>query len=115
MVVYNKGEFMDEEPDRRSVRDEEREKFFAKVGGERLKDPFSFEPDPAAQLELVQKLMAEALDLHNDDKQALSMLQSLVPSSAIGIPSLGASSMGRPKLETVMLSAFGEFFNLKNH
>jgi hypothetical protein len=115
VVVYNKGEFMDEEPDRRSVRDEEREKFFAKVGGERLKDPFSYEPDPAAQLEIVRGLMEEASGLHNDDKQAISTLQSLVSTSAIGVPTLGASGLGRPKLETVMLSALGKFFNLKNH
>jgi hypothetical protein len=36
MVVYNKGVFIDEEPDRRSVRDEAREKFFSEIGGERL-------------------------------------------------------------------------------
>jgi hypothetical protein len=115
MVVYNKGEFMDEEPNRRSVRDEEREKFFSKVGGERLKDPFSYEPDPVVQLEFVRMLIDEACGMHKDDKQALSMLQSLVPTSEIGVPTLGASGLGRPKLETVMLSAFGEFFNLKNH
>ena len=114
MVVYNKGEFMDEEPDRRALRDTYRDKFFAELGGERLKDPFAYDPDPAAQLELVGQLIDKAIGLHQDDKSALSAIKALVASSSLSVPVTGASALGRPVLDTVKLSAWGEFFNLKN-
>jgi hypothetical protein len=114
MVVYNKGSFIDEEPDRRSVRDSSRDKFFTELGGERLKDPFSLDPEPVAQLKLVCDLIEEALGMHQDDKDALSTMKMLIASSSLSVPAAGVSAMGRPALDAVKLSAWGEFFNLKN-
>jgi hypothetical protein len=115
MVVYNKGVFIDEEPDRRSVRDEAREKFFSEIGGERLKDPFEFDPDPAAQLKVVEGLIDTALGLHNDEKSALQAMKSQVSALALSVPGVGVSTSGRPTKNQVLLSARGEFFHLKNY
>jgi hypothetical protein len=115
MVVYNKGVFIDEEPDRRSVRDEAREKFFSEIGGERLKDPFGFDPDPAAQLKVVEGLIDKALGLHNDEKSALQAMKSQVSTLALSVPGVGVSTSGRPTKNRVLLSAWGEFFHLKNY
>ena len=114
MVAYNKGEFIDEEPDRRSRRDEMRDKFFSELGGERLKEPFSLEPEPGAQLALVGKLIEEAISLHQDEKSALASIKSHISASQLSISTVGTSPIGRPTLSDMKLSAWGEFFNLKN-
>ena len=115
MVVYNKGVFIDEEPDRRSVRDAAREKFFSEIGGERLKDPFGFDPEPAAQLKVVQALIDKALALHGEEKSALNAVKSEISALALSVPGIGASASDRPTRERILLSTWGEFFHLKNY
>jgi hypothetical protein len=99
MRRYDDGEFIENEPKRRQIRDTYRDKFFAELGGDRLKDPFSFDPDPASQLTLVQGLIDKALAIHDDDKSALHRLLGSVATSALGVPGIGATQLNRPDFQ----------------
>jgi hypothetical protein len=85
MRRYDDGEFIQNEPKRRAIRDEYRDKFFAELGIQRLKDPFAHDPDPRSQLGIVKGLISKAMEVHMDEKSALSVLQGLVSSSALGV------------------------------
>lgn len=114
MVIYSEGTFEKEEPERRKIRDEYRDKFFSQLGGERLKDPFDYNPEPESQLNFVIELLDEAIARHQGDKTALHMLKASVSRSALSIPNIGAAISGRPILQNARLTNLGEFFNLKN-
>jgi hypothetical protein len=117
MRRYDDGEFIENEPNRRKLRDQYRDKFFEELGIPRLKDPFAHDPDPAAQLALVQNLIGKALSIHGGDKAGLEMAKVLVASSALGVPlaGLGASAAGRPDfqastIERMFESTFDRWF-----
>jgi hypothetical protein len=119
---YDDGEFIANEPKRRPIRDAYRDKFFAELGIPRLKDPFAHDPDPKTQLEFVQSLIGKALSLHGDEKAALEATQSLVASSALGVPLavLGATALGRPDfqattIERMFESTFHRWFGSLNY
>ena len=98
---YDDGEFVENEPSRRALRDEYRDAFFG--GGERLKDPFDFDPDPAAQLSAVVGLLDKAMSIHTDDTSAIASAKSSVAGSVLGVGSLGLplAKLGRPNLAQV--------------
>ncbi len=110
MRVYEDGAFIEHEPERRPVRDKYRDAFFASLGVERMKDPFSWEPDPAAQLGVVNGLIEKTLTLHKDDPSALRMIAAQLAVSMLGVPvqGLGISSLGRPSLDTVSVMKMAE-------
>lgn len=101
MRRYDDGEFIENEPDRRGLRDKYRDKFFDELGIARLKDPFGHDPDPKAQLELVQGLIGKALSIHGGDKAGLEIANTLISSSALGVPlaGIGAGQTGRPDFQ----------------
>jgi hypothetical protein len=101
MRRYDDGEFIENEPNRRKLRDQYRDKFFEELGIARLKDPFAHDPDPAEQLALVPNLIGKALSIHGGDKVGIEMAKALVASSALGMPlgGLGASAAGRPDFQ----------------
>lgn len=103
---YDDGAFIEREPSRRSLRDEYRDKFFAELGGERLKDPFDFDPEPDAQLGIVIGLIDTAKSIHMDDTSAIENAMALVGQSMLGIPALGLplNKLERPTLGSVAVS-----------
>ena len=102
---YDDGSFIEREPSRRALRDEYRDKFFAELGGERLKDPFDFDPDPGTQLGVVMELIEKAQSLHDDEKSALTMLSGSVATGALGVPAIGATPLGRPSFAGMTLNS----------
>ena len=103
---YDDGAFIEREPSRRALRDEYRDKFFAEVDGERLKDPFDFDPDPSEQLGVVMGLIKTVHSLHSDEKSAIESVQALVGSAVLGVPSVGlpVPGLGRPSVASVTVS-----------
>ena len=101
MRRYDDGEFIENEPERRGLRDKYRDKFFEELGIPRLKDPFAHDPDPVEQHALVKSLIDKALSIHGDDKAGLEMAKVLVSSSALGVPlaGIGAGISGRPDFQ----------------
>ncbi|MCX8279182.1 hypothetical protein OSJ77_03180 [Phyllobacterium sp. 0TCS1.6C] len=108
MRLYKNGEFVENEASRRSLRDQSRDQFFAALGVERTKDPFACDPDPGAQLALVKTLIDETLSVHNVDRSALLAVQSLVTTSALGIPSgqLIPGVLGRPAYQGTTVASY---------
>ena len=102
---YDDGAFIEREPLRRALRDEYRDRFFAEVDGERLKDPFDFDPDPVTQLGVVMGLIEKAQSLHGDQKSALAMLAGSVATGDLGVPVIGATPLGRPSFAGMTLNS----------
>jgi hypothetical protein len=113
MRRYDDGEFIENEPKRRQIRDRYRDKFFAELGGERMKDPFAFDPDPSSQVNLVKTLIEKALSLHGDDTSALQALRSTVSSSALGVPAVAVAALGRPDFQMMNTLQIGQWHFLK--
>jgi hypothetical protein len=122
MRRYDDGEFIENEPSRKSTRDRFRDHFFGQLGVERLKDPFAYDPDPTDQLETIKRLIDTTLALHGDDKAALEMMKALIGASALGVPlaSIGAGTVGRPDfqgstIESMFKAMFHEWFGSSNY
>lgn len=75
MRRYWDGNFIAEEPRRRRERDEYRDRFFAEQPGERLKDPFSVQRDPAAAADKISGLMQIAKER---DQQSGAFLDTVL-------------------------------------
>ena len=111
-MSYLDGDFIRFEPQRKAIRDRYRKQFFADLGLDPLKDPFTLDPDPAAQLGAVAGLIEKAIGLNDSDASAIEALQAGVAASALGVPSVGASPVGRPVFQNVVpMNLFKDFFS----
>jgi hypothetical protein len=110
MRLYEDGAFIEQEPERRALRDQYRDEFFAALGVERMKDPFGWEPDPTEQLAVVSSLIEKAKGLHNGDTSALQMMGAELSLSMLGVPvaNLGGAQFGRPSLDAVSVMTMAE-------
>ncbi|RXT19550.1 hypothetical protein B5P46_24830 [Rhizobium leguminosarum] len=91
MRLYEDGEFVEREDDRKSVRDIYREKFFASLSVDRSDDPFSVEAGSKSSLPDVLELAQKAIALHGGDASALRMSVDTLSNLAL---TSGASSLG---------------------
>ncbi|NJM83034.1 MAG: hypothetical protein HC844_11530 [Tabrizicola sp.] len=96
---YDDGAFVANEPDRRPIRDEYRDRFFTELGIERLKDPFACTMDPVAQQAFVQTLHGIALSVHDGNKAAIQALQSQIGTLGFGLPTAGLACMAPQPLD----------------
>lgn len=105
MRRYDDGAFVSREPGRRPLRDDARDRFFAELGVDRLKDPFAYDPDPAGQLGVVLGLIDKARSLHQDETWAIDKSLALIAAAALGVPlaGIGSGAAGRPSLSAMTI------------
>ncbi|MBP1853438.1 hypothetical protein [Rhizobium halophytocola] len=82
---YDDGEFIKNEPERRKLRDQYRDKFFAGLGATRLSDPFEFEPNSVVQFEAVSRLIAKSLPSLEANSDALELAHKEIQSLVMGV------------------------------
>ncbi|MUZ84275.1 hypothetical protein GOZ93_18835 [Agrobacterium vitis] len=93
MRLYEDGEFIDKEDERRGIRDTYREAFFSNLGVERTKEPFSFTGGSTDINSNVLNLITKAISLHGDDTSALTSSLAAISESALG-PGTISNSIG---------------------
>ncbi|TKW64026.1 MAG: hypothetical protein DI616_18895 [Paracoccus denitrificans] len=92
-MSYLKGVFVQKEAERRALRDQMRDAFFADYPSPRLKDPMRIDADPTAQHEKVLELIGIARAIHQGDMHGLDALEAMLTEFAVGMPAL---RIGRP-------------------
>lgn len=107
-MLYNTEMWISKDVVRRSVRDEHREKFFAEVGGERIKDPFVNQPAPGGNVGLTLSLLEEAISLHGGDMSGLTMMKAALLTSGL---SHGSKTSEISLGEQLFLKLRGQFFH----
>ncbi|MBO0664601.1 hypothetical protein LQ948_18660 [Jiella sp. MQZ9-1] len=93
MRLYEDGEFIDKEDERRGIRDTYREAFFGSLGVERTKEPFLFSGASTDINSNVLNLITKAISLHGDDTSALISSLATISESALG-PGTLSNSIG---------------------
>jgi len=91
--------------ERRALRDHYRAKFFSAHGvSKRLKDPFEYDPSPAAQVATVKILQSKIKDGLEGDTDAFDTLKGLMAQTGFSIPLVPGTDIGRPSVEKMSLS-----------
>lgn len=91
--------------ERRKLRDHYRAKFFSAQGvSKRLKDPFGYDPSPAAQIATVKMLQSKIKDGLEGDTEAFDKLKGLMGQTGFSIPIVPGTDIGRPSIERMSLS-----------
>ncbi len=93
MRLYEDGEFINKEDERRGIRDAYREAFFSRLGVERTKDPFSFFGSSAEINSNILNLITKAISIHGDDTSALASSLAAISETALG-PGKSADFIG---------------------
>ncbi len=85
-MSYSKGLFVQKEAERRALRDQMRDAFFAEIGLPRLKDTTKLVSDPATQQAKVLELCALAQTTHKGDMSGLGMLTAAMKEFDFSVP-----------------------------
>lgn len=85
-MSYQTGKFKDKEPERRKIRDQKRDEFFAEFGVERLSDPFAINADPSVQHNKTLELIELAMTKQEGENSSLEQLKALLLTTGFGIP-----------------------------
>jgi|GEM_PF-2973952 len=101
-MSFLNGIFAQREKERKALRDEKRDAFFADYAAPRLTDPFALEVDPAAQSAKIQSLIDKSLGLHDENISGLMMLKAEVAVLAFGLPIVPIAAPHQLRLQEIM-------------
>jgi len=101
-MSYQNGIFPKREAERRALRNEKRDAFFADYAAPRLTDPFALDVDPVAQQARIISLIEKSFSLHDENTSGIAMMQAEVASLAFGLPTLRIGLPNQMKLHDIM-------------